>query len=612
MVAISLQNIKDQLERSWCYAVAFDGSTHQSTSYFDIRLRVFVDGEIKNVHLIALPMFERHTGAYVYELFKTFFDVLNESWTTTVIGVTTDGASNMTGCHRGIVTMIQNAALHKGFYRIRCALKVPCQHDFFLMDIILLADIPQTYKEIFNRVRLNMQLLTVSDIVISTTRSSFLPDILRGTNPRSSKFIWPTPQTLPNKWLSIFKQLLLTVIKDQLNSTPLGHWITHDHQTWNYIVVSKEILHIQSVSKEIIPTTFVDMVLHPKLKCIGIKPDLLPPLTTTSVSTPMEAISKAPKWMKSLWRTTPWDANVLDKILTHLNNDDLISTGEGFIRNQWGSYHWCFTSRNTRARICTRSSPVDGSPNCMKIFRAASSYVLSALSLITILEPFISNTKHKYKKNNSCQGLINKIHIHSFNRPSLVMSDHIDMVYQIRHLLNKTKLNLQVTYSNYVRPSNESLPTPIESLMFRMHCGALTYYTSKTVTGRAKNIHIAFPAQQICIFSNNNPIVVNISEFLQESERTESRNEYFQHKFGMSPESQKNIDTYTFGRVIQRNKHRHFAYAKIIHSQLNTMSVNKLWTMSSDICPVCYKMREDWYHNLTCDSTDLAQVRSTF
>ena len=66
--------------------------------------------------------------------------------------------------------------------------QVPRQHDFFLMDIILRADIPQTYKEIFNRVRLNMQLLTVSDIVISTTRSSFLPDILRGTNPRSSKF----------------------------------------------------------------------------------------------------------------------------------------------------------------------------------------------------------------------------------------------------------------------------------------------------------------------------------------------------------------------------------------------------------------------------------------
>lgn len=56
--------------------------------------------------------------------------------------------------------------------------------------------------------------------------------------------------------------------------------------------------------------------------------------------------------------------------------------------------------------------------------------------------------------------------------------------------------------------------------------------------------------------------------------------------------------------VIQRNKRRHFAFTKIVHSQLNTMSINKIWTKSSDICPVCYTAREDWYHNLTCTSTD--------
>lgn len=42
------------------------------------------------------------------------------------------------------------------------------------------------------------------------------------------------------------------------------------------------------------------------------------------------------------------------------------------------------------------------------------------------------------------------------------------------------------------------------------------------------------------------------------------------------------------------------------------MSVNKRWNMSSDICPVCYNASEDWYHNLTCKSTDLSRVRSTF
>ena len=38
MVAFSLQSIKDLLAKSWCYSVAFDGSTYQHTSYLDIQM----------------------------------------------------------------------------------------------------------------------------------------------------------------------------------------------------------------------------------------------------------------------------------------------------------------------------------------------------------------------------------------------------------------------------------------------------------------------------------------------------------------------------------------------------------------------------------------------
>jgi hypothetical protein len=62
VVAVSLQRIKDLLTRTWCYSVAFDGSTYQHTSYLDIRMRVYCNGDIQNIHVIALPMFDRHTG----------------------------------------------------------------------------------------------------------------------------------------------------------------------------------------------------------------------------------------------------------------------------------------------------------------------------------------------------------------------------------------------------------------------------------------------------------------------------------------------------------------------------------------------------------------------
>ena len=67
-------------------------------------------------------MFARHTGDYMYNLFRELFDILDPLWKQKLVGVTTDGARSMTGTHRGAVTRIQNDALQQGFYRIWCAL----------------------------------------------------------------------------------------------------------------------------------------------------------------------------------------------------------------------------------------------------------------------------------------------------------------------------------------------------------------------------------------------------------------------------------------------------------------------------------------------------------
>ena len=77
LLAHSLQIIKDVLEGSWIYSVAFDGATYQQSSYFDVRVRVFVNGDIQNLHVLAIPMRERHTGVYLFQLFVNLFDFLN-------------------------------------------------------------------------------------------------------------------------------------------------------------------------------------------------------------------------------------------------------------------------------------------------------------------------------------------------------------------------------------------------------------------------------------------------------------------------------------------------------------------------------------------------------
>ena len=87
-------------------------------------------------------------------------------------------------------------------------------------------------------------------------------------------------------------------------------------------------------------------------------------------------------------------------------------------------------------------------------------------------------------------------------------------------------------YTDAVSASSDKLPTPVEKLMDKMHCGAISYYHHKTRQD-PRLIPIPFPAQRVCIYHQSNPIVTNISEFLQESEREKEREDYFESKFNI-------------------------------------------------------------------------------
>ena len=64
--ALNLQKLSELLASSWTFSLAMDMSTHLSTSYLDIRICVFKQGEIYNFHLLAIPMFRCHTGNEIF------------------------------------------------------------------------------------------------------------------------------------------------------------------------------------------------------------------------------------------------------------------------------------------------------------------------------------------------------------------------------------------------------------------------------------------------------------------------------------------------------------------------------------------------------------------
>jgi hypothetical protein len=110
---VNLQQIVDLLRRSWAFSLALDFMTHQSTSFLDLCFRVLNPNyhSIVNLHGCALPMFDRHTRDIMSTMVSKFLTVLCPDWTIRLLGLTSDGACNMTGRVVSVVTRL-DAAMH--------------------------------------------------------------------------------------------------------------------------------------------------------------------------------------------------------------------------------------------------------------------------------------------------------------------------------------------------------------------------------------------------------------------------------------------------------------------------------------------------------------------
>jgi hypothetical protein len=115
LVAISLQKLTriHTLDDVWAFSLAFDGSTRRGSSFFDVRTRFCWRGFLYNLHLIALPIFERHTSNNITNLLIQLWDSLFPSWRDRVIGLSSDDENTMTGCILGIVKQIVSQATNR-------------------------------------------------------------------------------------------------------------------------------------------------------------------------------------------------------------------------------------------------------------------------------------------------------------------------------------------------------------------------------------------------------------------------------------------------------------------------------------------------------------------
>ena len=81
--------------------------------YIDVRIRFYLNGTINNFHILAIPMRERHTGAYQFGLVVKLLGVIAPNWRDQLIGIASDGASDMTGCIQGTVIRLCCEAIQR-------------------------------------------------------------------------------------------------------------------------------------------------------------------------------------------------------------------------------------------------------------------------------------------------------------------------------------------------------------------------------------------------------------------------------------------------------------------------------------------------------------------
>ncbi|RHY20746.1 hypothetical protein DYB36_011168 [Aphanomyces astaci] len=115
----------------WAMSLAGDSSTHRGQSFFDLRVRVCFGHKLYNLHLVAIPMFDRHTAEIIFNMLIKFLDALYPPWRTKLIGMSSDGESTMTGRHRGLVTRIV-ATAENPVLRVWCA---PHQIDMIVKQV---------------------------------------------------------------------------------------------------------------------------------------------------------------------------------------------------------------------------------------------------------------------------------------------------------------------------------------------------------------------------------------------------------------------------------------------------------------------------------------------
>ncbi|EGZ21004.1 hypothetical protein PHYSODRAFT_329049 [Phytophthora sojae] len=94
-VSASLQVVSQLLAGTWGFGLVLREVTAAPTlpgaGYLDVRVVVYAQGELRDIHVIALPQLERRTAFELAQTIETVLDAVFPLWRTRVLGISHDG-----------------------------------------------------------------------------------------------------------------------------------------------------------------------------------------------------------------------------------------------------------------------------------------------------------------------------------------------------------------------------------------------------------------------------------------------------------------------------------------------------------------------------------------
>ena len=489
----------------------------------------------------------------------------------------------------------------------------PRDNDVFLADLIEQSNWDETHKLMFHQIRLYLQLLTLSDLVVVDKGTQILHNIFQCTRSRDSSLEWPDAPAFPSSWKHSWCQFLRNTIATHLYHSPLGKWISPTHQKWaTFTTYSQNIVRINNecftkIQGQWKKTSSPTLCLYPcdfeQGKIKGYIKSLPTSCPHDQVETTYDSVfSTLPNWqIRNLGFIPTMDQ--LQKLAKLINSNECIGVSDGSLRDHYPAHAWCFVNSTSGAICIQGEAPVDGPTTNISSFRAEGMGLIAMLTLIDVLRSLHLIHSSTIKLYSDGESVIKKCRKSVESRSQYMLQNDIEVVIELRRLLQKNKKLVSLLYVPGHQDKSFQLPVlPLPTQLNILMDDAVRCFIENFEDRPSR--HDIFPpihSANVYLISDGSVLTHDIENTLHHRFYQEKWMHYSSDRFNLCNFTRPLVAWESIGKAIRSCQHSRGLSVKLIHNQHATNERHQKWRLlSHSNCPLCETARDTRLHVFRC------------